>query len=99
MWKIKATQLWNVNILSFTPICYLCSLDENKGHLSEINQYARNVISIHYTKSEKKMRGWFELLEKKNDEAFRTKIRVYRVDTIVEVYRKECFTFRMKKFM
>lgn len=53
------------HVLSFTPICGQSSLDKSKGQLSEISQYARNVTSTYnYTKSEKKMVGLSESLEK-----------------------------------
>lgn len=48
----------NVSILPFTPVCGQSSLDENKGELSEINQYARTAISSYYALSEKWIGGF-----------------------------------------
>lgn len=74
----------NVTMLPFTPICGQSSLYANEGQLSEINQYAINVIVIRYTKSKKKSVDFSELLEQMIT-LLRLKLgKIHWADAIVE---------------
>lgn len=79
----------NVSILPFSPVCGQSSLDKNKGQLSEINQIARNIILIHYTKSEKKLVGLSGLLEKMMSHLGLKLDRICWADAIVELKKRK----------
>lgn len=83
-WRPHNCVTLNVTMLPFTPICGESSLYANEGQLSEINQYAINVIVIHYTKSKRKSVDFSELLEQMIT-LLRLKLgKIHWADAIVE---------------